>query len=189
MYPIRQEYVGDDGECYMLSRVVDGLLVDCGALGNCTGSHQVIRHDQAAAAHGLPPSTHSTRPKPMSLSGVGDGVKVCREDAHVQGYLEGDRDIRYDAAVLPDSDVPSLLGLNSMARLNMFMGMTDGVLTVVPKGAEKEIKWPHGTSKLQLVSAASGHLVLPINHFPSASSGHGSSDVHNAVPRAPARAQ
>jgi hypothetical protein len=38
-------------------------------------------------------------------------------------------------------------------------------LVKVPKGKEKEIKWPQGTTFLQCKRAKTGHMMMPVGNF------------------------
>ena len=160
-----QQCVGPDGLVYHFGQLQEGLLVDCGAIGNCSGDVPIRIHDKKAAAYGLPPSVRTKRESAMNLAGVGQGVQTALDDSVVKGVLSSGDTIDYKAATLPNSDVPMLLGLTSMAEKNAFIGTRSGKLHLVPTGKDSEIVWPEGTRTLQCVKAASGHWVLPIDNF------------------------
>ena len=55
------QYIGSGGMVYHFSRLQEGLLIDCGAIGNCTGDEPLNLHDKKAAAFGLGPSERIPR--------------------------------------------------------------------------------------------------------------------------------
>ena len=150
---------------YHFSRLQDGLLIDCGAIGKCTGDIPVEHHDAKAAKYGLSPSTREPREGAMTIAGVGAGTNTAVENSKIRGVLATGDTLDFTAATLPDSDIPMLLGLASMAEKNIYIGTKTGLLHMVPPELEGQIRWPEGTRSLQCVKAASGHWILPIDRF------------------------
>ena len=140
---------------------VEGLLVDSGAVSNLTGGDFVTRAANLAKQHGRSVKWFKL-PKPKCVSGVGDQAKSCEYQACVPGMLENGQEIRYIAPVIggDPSPVPPLYSLECMADTNTYMGMRSGLLAMVPDGAEREIRWPQGTTFIQCKKAPSGHWLV-----------------------------
>ena len=105
--------------------------------------------------------------KPRNMSGVGDKAKTCEDEATIFGKLPDGTIISYPAPVIPgpDSYVPPLYGLDSMAAEHTYVGSHNGLLAMVPSGRDSEIRWPVGTKFIQCTKAPSGHWLITISHW------------------------
>jgi len=62
--------------------------------------------------------------------------------------------------------LPLILGLRSMSEKNGVLNMRAGAPTLTfPGSGGFAVKWSPGTRHFHLISAASGHLILPCDHF------------------------
>ncbi len=95
---------------FSFSRQQEGLLIDCGAIGYCTGNESFNLHDQIASVYGIEPSERVPRENVMMTAGVGQGTKTAVMDATIKGVLATGNIIDSTAATLPNCDVPLLLG-------------------------------------------------------------------------------
>jgi hypothetical protein len=137
----------------------EGLLPDTGAVDDLCGSRFIERQSAGALTQGHKTTWHMLS-KPKGVSGVGDNAKVCTHRAVVPGCLEDGTLMKYCPAVIPESDIPPLLGINTMADLNVYFGTKRGHFVMVPHGCEDQIKWPAGTKFIQMRKAPSGHWLL-----------------------------
>jgi len=141
----------------------EAVLVDTGAKRGLSGGHWVDRVEKMAKAHGLSVQRRDL-PKPMEVRGVGKGSHDITEQAVVPGVLEDGDNMNFTTAVIPESPLPALMGLDSLERLH---GIVD---TRVPHrklylGEDvRAIPGPK-TKVLQLYPAQSGHLMMPITHY------------------------
>ena len=149
----------------------EGLLVDCGAVWDLAGSEHVRRQSAAALPRGFP-TQWSELDKPRQMSGVGKGAVTCSHQATEHGVIETGELITYSPTVVPPdpvtgepSQLPALYGLNSMAAENVYMGTKNGLMALVPDGADDQIVWPPGTRFRQCEKAPSGHWILVISHW------------------------
>ena len=141
----------------------EAVLVDTGAKRGLSGDQWVARVEALARPHGH----HVQRrdlPKPMEVRGVGKGSQDITTQAVVPGVLEDGDDMDFTTAVIPESPLPALLGLDSLERLN---GIVD---TRVPHrklylGEDVQVVPGPKTKVLQLYPAQSGHLMMPITHY------------------------
>ncbi len=142
----------------------EALLIDTGARKGLTGSEWVERVEAMAKANGLAVTRQAT--PTMKVRGVGKFAQEINEEALVPGYLEDGDPMKCTLAVVPNSPLPALLGLDSMEA-------QDGVIDTrrcerkMYLGADIQIIPGPKTKVLQLYPAESGHLMLPIAHYPN----------------------
>ena len=96
----------------------EGVLPDTGAVHNLTSLGSVLRQEQHAKTAGR--SVQWQRlDKPKNVAGVGDNAKQCTHQAILPCGLTNGEQACYAAPVIKEgSDIPSLLGLESMAKDN-----------------------------------------------------------------------
>ena len=154
----------------------EALLIDTGARKGLTGSEWVERVEAMAKANGLAVTRQAT--PTMKVRGVGKFAQEINEEAIVPGYLEDGDPMKCTLSVVPNSPLPALLGLDSMESQN---GVVDTRRSErkMYLGADIQIIPGPKTKVLQLYPAESGHLMLPITHYPiSAPRGGASSKRH-----------
>ena len=76
--------------------------------------------------------------------------------------------MEYCPTIIPDSEVPPLLGLTTMARNDVYFGTNLGRFVMIPPGTDDQIIWPKGTKTLQMVKAPSGHWLLTVSGWSKA---------------------
>lgn len=105
--------------------------------------------------------------RPKYIAGIGDGTKVCTDQAILPGRLAYRSLMKFSCAVIPgrvegDSPNPGLLGNDSMAAMNVYFGTRHGGLHMVPEGSDDQIKWPKGTRHIQMTRAPSRHWMVEV---------------------------
>ena len=143
---------------------VEGLLLDTGAFDNLSGDGPIQRQAEIAREHGHQVEWHKL-PKTKNVSGVGGAAKSCTHKASVPGILENGMKINYHTPVIPDSEVPSLYGLDAMAKTNTYVGTKTGKLAMIPNGTDDQIIWPPGTTFIQCRKAPSQHWILTTSNW------------------------
>ena len=104
--------------------------------------------------------------------GVGYGSQGCTHDCQLPVMLRQDNGTYtpgiFEAPIVPNSDLPGLLGLRSMQRARVVLDLTSNKMHPCGPGTV-ELSLPSGTETYQLEAASSGHLVLPCSNFQQAS--------------------
>ena len=146
-----------------------GPIVDIGAYGSLSGDRWVQEQARRAISAGYRP-TQKKLTKAMSVSGVGKGAQTVEWEVNLPiAITDHDNNTTlhdFTTPVIPDSDVPGLLGLQSVQRLR---GVIDTfsdpprMFCCGPGGYE--IKLSPGSSTFPLFAAPSGHLILPTSEF------------------------
>lgn len=141
----------------------EAMLVDCGAVGDLSGDKQVFRMAKIAEQNG-----HGTSFTPlksvMNVDGVGQGTSECKQSAVVPVVTADGKLSTYTAPIITNSEIPSLLGLNTMTRQRVILDLIhDKYIMVGPGGIE--MKLSPGSTVLDLKRAPTGHLMLPCSHW------------------------
>ncbi|CAE7415795.1 unnamed protein product [Symbiodinium sp. CCMP2592] len=139
-----------------------GLLVDPGAHDNLIGGNtsQLLAEQCATTA------SQGTLSKTLSVAGVGSGGQSTdvthRVDLSVHDEITGDSvKCAFTAPVIEGSDLPPLLGLKSLRRMNAVVDCGQQLLVLPGPGGLKH-EYPPGTVALKLELSPSGHLILPV---------------------------
>lgn len=152
----------------------EGLLVDTGAVFNLTGDSWLQRMEGHVPEN--MPIHYERLSEPQGVMGVGQNASTATHVAAVpvgmadQG-IEPDESFRYKATVITDSDVPALLGLQSMMASNCILDLRPGKMHMyTAEDADAiEIKYTpdkeHLVGRLKMARAQSGHLMLPCSQF------------------------
>ena len=148
----------------------EGILPDTGAVASVTGNRFVRVQGEIARRHGAEVKW-TQLDVPKHVGGVGGRAEACRYQAMVPGRLSDGHPMIYCAPVVPtdgngnESDIPPLVGLTDMARMNVYFGTKLGTVSMVPHGEEPSIKWPEGTRHIQCEKAPSGHWLIIVSDF------------------------
>ena len=109
----------------------------------------------------------------MSVGGVGTGCQTAEYDAKVPIALRRTdgtvREAVYTAPMVKDSELPALLGLQSLMDNRAILDMRTQQLHFLGPG-DCELNLPPGTDSYQLEQAPSGHLMLPCSEFSTGTS-------------------
>jgi hypothetical protein len=96
---------------------------------------------------------------------VGKHAHECHEYGVVPlGIRELEMDGEFTAPIIPDSDVPGLLGLASLTEKSAILNCQSRQL-LLPGPGGVEIKMSPGSRTVQLEVAPSGHLLMPVTEF------------------------
>ena len=143
----------------------EGLLIDIGARDNLTGESWVRRVGDILSKHGLSvesgPMEH-----PLTVEGVGSGSQECRTQARAPMLLATGDSGTYVAPIIPNSEVPALLGMVTLERRRALVDVAGRKLHFLGDG---DYVVPQGTVTLNLEKTDSGHLMLPITEFTTTS--------------------
>ena len=72
----------------------------------------------------------------------------------------------FTSPVAENSDLPAILGLNSMKKLRTLIDTNTNMLIMLPQTAKGyNLQFPIGTKFVQLETAQSGHVFLPSSHL------------------------
>jgi hypothetical protein len=140
----------------------EGVIPDTGAVDDITGSEYVERQDAASRKHGMKVE-YEDLAHPKGVAGVGGRDRVCTQRAKIPCPLADGSMMKYCPAVIPQSDVPPLMGNDTMSRLNVYFGTRKGTFTMIPEGSDDQIIWPPGTKHIQCVKAPSRHWLLTVS--------------------------
>ena len=147
----------------------EGLLVDCGAVNNLAGDRWLARNSAAASAAGQGTSVQAIPGK--SVEGVGSGTSTIDKVADTPICLQGGQIGSFKANIITDSELPALLGLESLSLNNALIDVVNQKLIFVGPGGYK-LQLPPGSTSYNLEKAPSGHLLLPCSRWEERSSGH-----------------
>ena len=145
----------------------EGLLIDPGAHDNLTGDAWVHRVQAILKKHNMDVD-EVTMDRSLTVEGVGAGSQECATKTLVPMILETGDTGTYQSPVIPNSDVPALLGNKTLERRRSLIDTFNHKLYFVGPG-DYEIKLPPGSLTLDLEKTESGHLLLPITAFDSIS--------------------
>jgi hypothetical protein len=139
---------------------VVGLLVDPGAHDNLVGDRTLaIMARQARESPILRPLA-----SPMSVEGVGKSAQTASNAGQVPIGIGGSAGT-YTAPVIPDSDLPPLLGMRTLEGRQAILDCGNHRL-IMPGPGGVHIQLSPGSLVFPLEKSSSGHLILPITNFP-----------------------
>ena len=142
-----------------------GLLVDPGAHDNLAGETTMRRMEQQLESRAIMKRLN----QPLNVSGVGKHSQQADKALSVEFQLSNtDNDqtrCSYTAPIIPNSELPPLLGLRSLQAKRAVLD-THGKLLILPGPGGIEIRCSPGSHVLQLESSESGHLLLPMQPLP-----------------------
>ena len=143
-------------------RIRDGeaLLIDTGAYKNLVGDRWVARQDKLNQAAGKKTSVWKDLPRPLTLGGVGANTQESTKETTVPISIGGEQAV-FQASLLENSELPALLGLSTLEKMNGILDLHHKRLILPKSRDDVEIKYKKGTKVLQLVQAPGGYLMLP----------------------------
>ena len=146
-----------------------GILIDPGSKGNAAGDRWCMDHARKCIPLGRE-IEEKIRAKPLILNGVGKGSQQCTEDHKMPIAMRSSKGPvggAYTTPVIPDSDVPALWGLDSLADLNAILDCGNRQL-ILPGDQESggcALSLKPGAVVFDLKVSPSGHLILPVDKF------------------------
>jgi hypothetical protein len=146
----------------------EGLLVDCGAMGNLCGDKWARRVEQLAknAGQGTRWQTIPT----VNVEGVGSGSSKIDVQATLPTCFEDGTIGEFTAMVQSNSELPGLYGLVSQTRRQAVIDTgNDRVIYPGPGGIKYHLS--PGSKVVKCQRAISGHLLLPCSEWHQAKPG------------------
>ncbi|CAE7314416.1 RE2, partial [Symbiodinium necroappetens] len=139
-----------------------GLLVDPGAHDNLVGDRTMkLLSSQVKCKPSIRPLE-----RPLSVQGVGNGSQQADLSHGVEFSIRApgvsNIDGTFNSPVVPDSDLPPLLGLKSLRNCNAVLDMQHQKLYIPGPGGLEIVQSPR-TLMLDLELSPSGHLILPVH--------------------------
>ena len=98
--------------------------------------------------------------KPVTLGGVGKNTQQAHESVCVPTVVNGHAS-EYKAIEIPDSDVPALLGMETLKRMGAILDLRKNKLIIPKQNDHVQIKFATGTHIIDLVEAPGGYLMIP----------------------------
>jgi hypothetical protein len=144
----------------------EALLVDTGAPKNMCGDAWVRRAAEAAQPAGFGVTLQPLE-KRMQVDGVGQSPSTCINSAIVPIALQGGEIAYYKANVINDSEVPALLGLESLEARRSVIDLVSGTLIELGPGPF-QLNLPAGSKLRKLYKSPTGHLMLPCTEWDNA---------------------
>jgi hypothetical protein len=141
----------------------EGLLVDCGAWDNLVGDKWAWRQGTQAMQNGMP-STWREMDRGISVEGVGKQAQSTSIEGCIPGVLADGQTMDYTAPVLPDSELPALLGLRTLEEKHAVIDTRPNKRKLY-LGADIQIIPGPNTTVYDMEKAPSGHLLLPVSNF------------------------
>ena len=163
---------------HIQTRLSDGrqsIIVDPGSVGNLCGDKWAKEVARTATQNGHKPS-YEKRPRPLKVSGVGNGAQECHYDCKLPVSLRhaNNKDTSTGHITIPavhNSELPGLLGLTALRNNRTLIDFTTLKMYMMgPGDNELEKHLPPGTDTYQLELAPSGHMVLPCCEYQPGSS-------------------
>jgi len=146
-----------------------GILLDIGSVGNLGGDAWARDVSKSAIAHGRVP-TQTVRDRVMKVSGVGEGSQECThnvvlpvafqkiDNRHSKG--------QFTIPVVPNSQLPGLLGLQSMRDRRTVLDLSTLQCHFLGPGDCNLLPLlPPGTESYQCELSPSGHMLLPCGKY------------------------
>ena len=150
------------------------LLIDTGSPTNIMSSMFHDELQEAAQAHGVKGPQKRQRKQPLRIGGIGSGTQQADEDAkfniginqRLNRYESVLNFAEFAAPVLPNSDIPGIIGQNSLKQNRVILDCFNLRMYTIGPG-DCAIEMPPGSEMYDLVESRDGHLMLPCDVFPN----------------------
>ena len=142
----------------------EGLLVDCGAVSNLAGDRWAKRASVIASQFGQ--GTDVVQVPTTSVEGVGTGSSKITHKAKVPVCTANGIQGIFEASIVSDSDLPALMGLETLEKNKALIDVSNRKLIYVGSGGY-ELKLSPGSVTMSLEKVPSGHLLLPSSEWAS----------------------
>ena len=141
----------------------ESLLVDTGCIDALAGSDFIARVTECArkAGHG---TEFRQLKRTLTVEGVGQGSNSCTREAILPISMEDGLTSMHTTSEVPNSTLPGLLGLNVMERRHVVLDLVHKKYIEVGPGGFK-LTLPPGSRVLDMHTAPTGHLMLPITEW------------------------
>jgi hypothetical protein len=183
--PEKPEVAGDAMDLCLHTRVRlqdgrEGLVVDTGAINSLTGDQFANRLIKSAQAHGVGGAL-TEHPSPYSIEGVGKGSQSVSKLLKCGIALGDGSQAEYRASVVPQSELPGLLGLGPMVNQRVLLDLIHMKYIQIGEGGF-DMKLSPGSSVLDMEIADSGHILLPVTEWKKIKPGKQGGIFHTNTP-------
>jgi len=142
----------------------EALIIDTGSPENLCGDEWSHRQKVAALVAGRPMATYAELPRPLEVSGVGEGSQLSTHAVRVHLGMPGGSYGTYEAHEFKKSSTPALLGQKSLSKGRVLIDCFNKQLYHIgPDGYN--IQLSPGSARYPLVESHYGHLMLPCSEF------------------------
>ena len=124
------------------------------------GDGWVQRMDAINQQNGLGKSSRTPLERNVTLGGVGTGTQESTHSVSVPCEINGTKS-DFVATILENSDIPAILGMESMQRKNAILDLVHNVMIVAEDPADVKIVVDGSAKIFQLQQAPGGYLMLP----------------------------
>ena len=148
----------------------EALLVDPGAHSSIMGDRFYRRVSELARKHHKVLSELQALPEqgpigsPIKVGGVGKESQTCVDRGRLPCGLEDGSLGLFEGSIVPDSDLPGLLGNQTQRAQRVILDVGNGKY-LIPGPGNVHIELPKGSKVLNLELSRSGHWMLPITHY------------------------
>ena len=144
------------------------LMLDIGAVGNLAGDRWMHAMTKLCMNHKRLPE-QVKREQPVNVCGVGNGSQTCTHNVHMPiafKHGEGYSKANFKSPTVPNSDLPALLGLQSIKNMRGIVDtFTMRLHLCGPGDYDLEKVLPPGTKTIQCHHANTGHMMMPCDFF------------------------
>lgn len=141
----------------------ESLLIDTGAIKPLAGDEWVKRAAAAAQSAGRGTS-FVPLDRPLSVEGVGQGSSSCSHRAVIPIAMEDGVTGTYSPAVVPNSQIPALVGFDTLERRRVLLDCFQGKYYEIGEGGY-DIQLSPGSRLLHLHKAQTGHPMIPATQW------------------------
>ena len=149
-------------------------MIDTGSPTNIMSSmfHDELR--EAGDLHGVSGPQRRQRKQPLRIGGIGSGTQQADEDAkfniginqRLSRYESVPKFAEFAAPVLPNSDIPGIIGQNSLKQNRVILDCFNLRMYTIGPG-EAIINLPPGSEMYDLEESRERHLMLPCDRYPN----------------------
>ena len=126
-----------------------------------------MEHAKISHNHGKMPM-EQVRKTPLSVSGVGKGSQTAQTDMILPMAIPtenmGTMAASFTTPLVPDADLPGILGLDSMADLKVIIDV-DNRKFYIPGKSPCKVVPGEDTAIIKMEVAPSGHVMIPCDNF------------------------
>ncbi len=149
----------------------EGLLVDTGAVNNMMGSSWLSRymktHEHRGRHYG---NVEAQDIIPRTVGGVGKESPTISQNITLPVHIPGWGADWFSGDLIPDSNVPALMGMDTMTRWNCILDLRPGRMHMYTSDDPSDLNIQtknngSGIQKLQMQRTRGGHLILPCTAF------------------------
>ena len=150
------------------------LLIDTGSPTNIMSDQFHKELSKSCSDGGVAEPQSRKRNQPLRIGGIGSGTQQADFDAkfniginqRFDEYRSQPKFAEFAAPVLPNSDIPGIVGQNSLKQNRVLLDCFNLRMYCIGPG-EAIIELPPGSEMYDLEESRDGHLMLPCDVFPN----------------------